>query len=381
MNVINYAKEHPYATGTIVIVGGILFFVIAFGGSSSETTSEGGPSEAELAADAAIQIANIGASAQIAQANAAVGAAQIGAGVQMNSDKLSAEVALAGLSSAEIMENYRTNAAKESALAAYAAQTTSAQLAADVAKSGNQLAADVEKGRQATEAATLKAVLDTSVARDYINAGVQMSNIDATRDMFKASVTGQTDALRINADRDVSLGGQTMQLEMLQSNNATNAMMHGASTQLHALSITQSNDAEKARDANNLFLSALPQVNKNERDNVLQSYITKQVVPSTSNAGATIGSIAGAISGIFSDSRLKENIVFLYTDKRGRNIYSWNYKGSTTKRKGPMAQEIARNENGDINGSVIRGDPSGFLKVHASEYMALEHMPFARSHV
>lgn len=99
MQIIEYAKEHPWATGIIVVVGGILFISISGvfkGGGSSASSS--GPSDAQVQADATIAAAQIGAQAAAAQAGAALQAAQIGAGVQMHSDDLSAQV---------MMEQYR----------------------------------------------------------------------------------------------------------------------------------------------------------------------------------------------------------------------------------------------------------------------------------
>lgn len=97
MKIVEYAKEHPYATGVIVLIGGIIFILIVRGGSSGGG-GEGGasrPSDAEIAANAQIAAAQIAAQAQAAQAGAAVQAAQIGAGVQLNSDNRAAEVAMA----------------------------------------------------------------------------------------------------------------------------------------------------------------------------------------------------------------------------------------------------------------------------------------------
>lgn len=94
MSVLNYAKEHPLATGAIVIIGGILFILIVRGGGSSNGPTVAGPSDAQIASSTAIEVAKISAASEAAQAGAAVSAAQIGAGVQMNSDKLQAEAVM-----------------------------------------------------------------------------------------------------------------------------------------------------------------------------------------------------------------------------------------------------------------------------------------------
>lgn len=91
MKIVEYAKSHPWATGIIVIIGGIIFLSITGVFGSSEGGSGGGgssrPSDAEVMANAQISAAQI-------SAQAATSAAQIGAGQQMNSDNLAAQVAM-----------------------------------------------------------------------------------------------------------------------------------------------------------------------------------------------------------------------------------------------------------------------------------------------
>lgn len=104
MQITQYIKEHPWATGIIVIVGGLIFFMIVRGGGSSASGGTNGvyqPSDAEIAANAQIQAAQIAANAQAQQAGAAVQATQIGANVQMNSDNKAAEVYMAQLNAAK----------------------------------------------------------------------------------------------------------------------------------------------------------------------------------------------------------------------------------------------------------------------------------------
>jgi hypothetical protein len=99
MDILAYPKKHPWVTGIVIVIGGIVFITISgvfsgSGGGGSATSSGGGLSDAELAAQAQITAATIAAQAQAAQAGAALQAAQIGAGVQVNSDNLNAQVAM-----------------------------------------------------------------------------------------------------------------------------------------------------------------------------------------------------------------------------------------------------------------------------------------------
>lgn len=215
MKVLEYAKAHPWTTGAIVVGGGLVFFVLAgLGGGGSAPSSDSGPSDAEIAAQAQIAAAQINAQAAQAQAGAQLQAAQIGAGVQMNSDSLEAQVAMRSL---EVQQSLGL--------------------------------ADTEAGRQ-----------------------VGLAQIGAQRDVSIANIQGQTETQRIIA-------------------NASN---------------TASNNARR------------------------------------SSSTSSILGFAGAVLGIFSDERLKENIVRIGTSENGYGIYEFNYKGDTKRRRGVIAQEVER---------------------------------------
>jgi hypothetical protein len=237
MKIIEYAKAHPWQTGVIVVVGGLIFIVISGVFSGGDGGSSGGnvsrPSDAEIAANAQIQAAQIAASAQIAQGAQAVQAASVGAGVQMNSDNKAAEIAMRALE--------------------LEAQT-------------NREAIGLQKG------------------------------------LYEAQIAAQ-------------------------------------------------------QQANANFFASLGRVQKKKRDDVLQAYVTGQPFYSGTGQGSTanffnsaggflknFGDAAGSIASLFSDQRLKENIVLVGQDKRGRNVYEWNYKGATARRRGYIAQDLNRNQ-------------------------------------
>ena len=70
---------------------------------------------------------------------------------------------------------------------------------------------------------------------------------------------------------------------------------------------------------------------------------TTQTAPGPSGLdtiGQAIG-IAGSLANLFgSDIRIKENIIPEGTKWKGLNVYSYNYIGDTTRRRGVMAQEV-----------------------------------------
>lgn len=216
MKVLEYAKAHPWATGAIVVGGGLVFFVLAGlgGGGSSAPSGSSGPSDAEVAAQAQIAAAQINAQAAQAQAGAQLQAATIGAGVQMNSDKLESEVAMEAL---RVQQSLGL--------------------------------ADTEAGRQ-----------------------TGLASIEAQKAVALGTIQGQVQTQQIIANASSS-----------QAKSASKSSMFGS-----------------------------------------------------------VLGFAGAALSIFSDSRLKENIVKIGTSEYGYGIYEFNYKGDSKRRRGVIAEEVEK---------------------------------------
>jgi hypothetical protein len=129
MQIMQTIKSHPYMTAAIVIGGGLAFFFLSgwfTGGSSSgsQVYVDGGPSDAEIASATSLQLAQISAGVANNQIGAELGATTIAADIA----KLQAELA-ASLGLAQI------EAGKTVSLADIGAQTTVANLGAQVANS------------------------------------------------------------------------------------------------------------------------------------------------------------------------------------------------------------------------------------------------------
>lgn len=250
MQIMEYAKSHPWATGIIVVVGGFIFIMIFKGGGSS---SGGGnasrPSDAEIAANATIQAAQIAATAQGTQASAAVQAAQVGAGVQMNSDNKAAEVAMTQI-----------NAQKDLGL-------------------------------------------------EYLHG--------------QESVAAAYEATRSAALQSLAQGGFGK---------------YGSVEKANAIASVASGQPVQSTPNNNNSKGTLEQI---------------------FGSGGIISTI-GSIASIFSDMRLKEHIVLLGYDKNGNGIYEYNYKGSNTRHRGVIAQDVMRSHP-----EAVSIDPgTGFWKVN-----------------
>lgn len=71
----------------------------------------------------------------------------------------------------------------------------------------------------------------------------------------------------------------------------------------------------------------------------------------------SLGGFAG-LASMFSDERLKEDIVPVGKLNDGQNVYSYRYKGDSTPRIGLMAQEVLQHKP-----EAVERHPSGFLMV------------------
>ena len=175
MQITQYVKDHPWATGIIVVVGGFIFLMIFRGGGSSGSGGNAtGPSDAEIAANAQVQAASISAQASAAQAGAAVQAAQIGANVQLNSDNKAAEVAMRQLEAQQAIESQYITASQ---------QVTNFKVASDERVKANAIAQvpaiSKNKNKGAQQVGLLQSVLsDGGFGVSY--APVQQSNSAAS---------------------------------------------------------------------------------------------------------------------------------------------------------------------------------------------------------
>lgn len=163
-----YVKKNPVMFGAIVIVFGLLFWVLMGGGSrgasgGSTAVINAGPSDAQIATGAQIQMAQIQAGAQTTLAQMQLAAvAQQGADQQALA-ALSVEYQLAELASSERVADKTT----EANLAAI-----TAQLNTQLAMTESNNAFMVDYARQAHDAATAQVALNTM-------AGIEMTRINA----------------------------------------------------------------------------------------------------------------------------------------------------------------------------------------------------------
>lgn len=170
-------KEHPYATGAVVIVGGIIAFYLLSGSSSSGASSGGSNQAAILQADEAAAQIQAGTQQQNAAVSAQLQAAQIQANAQTQQVQASQEV-------------QDTQTAAQLAAAIYGTQQGTTVTAL------NDNAAIEEQANQAIFQQNTVAMQD-SVLEDQINSGVvENANNNATA-VAGAQITAGTNNLAL----------------------------------------------------------------------------------------------------------------------------------------------------------------------------------------
>jgi hypothetical protein len=149
-----YVKKNPLMFGMIVLVFGVFVYLYLNRGavaSTSTVVTQSGPSDAQLAADAQIQIAQIGAGAQTQQLQAQLNATQL-------NDQ--AQISLAQISATST--DAQTAAETKTALA-----NTDASLKALLAQTGAQVAMNQSNNNATVAYATI--VNDSALAQVQMN--------------------------------------------------------------------------------------------------------------------------------------------------------------------------------------------------------------------
>lgn len=81
------------------------------------------------------------------------------------------------------------------------------------------------------------------------------------------------------------------------------------------------------------------QTNLDYQNYMMQAAQAKAAAKAAKTSG--IFGLLGGIAGMFSDDRLKDNVVFIGRRGDGLGIYRFNYKGSTDTYEGVMAREVS----------------------------------------
>lgn len=181
----DYVKAHPWITGTVVIIGGLVFILLSGwftgGASASTTASSGQPTDAQVAAAASEFNAQLGAQTQLNLANTAanvqtqhdadalqLGLANVAAGVTSSNNALQAT--LAGITAQQQVQTQSISAQQAVALQQIAEQGHEADVNAGLQQS--QIAANENTQNNLINFLTTQSNNQTSLQ----NLQMQLSN-------------------------------------------------------------------------------------------------------------------------------------------------------------------------------------------------------------
>lgn len=160
----------------------------------------------------------------------------------------------------------------------------------------------------------------------------------------------QIAAAQISAQAAQAQAGAQLQAATIGAGVQMNSDKLESEVAMEALRVQQSlglADTEANRQVGLATIDAQKTVAVTQSNNQVA---TQNIIASVSKSNAkqaskssmfgSIAGIAGAALSIFSDERLKENVVRIGTSEYGYGIYEFNYKGDTKRRRGVVAQEV-----------------------------------------
>jgi hypothetical protein len=338
----------PILKNKWVLIGGgavvLIALVMAGGSKSSGAVTVGGvaaPTDAQVSASRDITLAQLNAQVQGQAQQAQLAAvtqqgnidlAKAGIDAQLNQYAIDAQTAIQSMqaSTSRDVQLATLSSTERQQLAGINGQIAVAQMTLDQATNNAQLQANFQlqyaENANATQISLsqmqaqlvnnqLMANRDVTLAglasQDYnavINAGLQRDLGQMTTNIALANIAGNVQTAQINADS---------QLATTYSNNSTQTAIYASMTnaQVEQARIQATNQTEQARIASS--------------------------TQKKSSSNGLIGSIIGGALSIFSDPRLKTDIVLLDRESDGLGIYRYNYTGDAREYIGVMADEVA----------------------------------------
>lgn len=335
-----YTKNKPLFIGGAVLVGGVLLFFMlrgGGGGGGSAAVGPSGPSEA-------LQAANLQASTQLQ-------------GQQM---QVQGEIALATLAA--------QSRAQEMQLQMLGLQQqTAAQLQLADIQSERELAAILAQTNAQKEMQTMALDSQTQIALMQEKSALQRDQIIAQTQLGMQQMQSQT---VLEASR-IQMEGASQQAyyanEALAKQIAAQVQISGQQSQI-AMAQIQSNTDQAA-----LFTQlGITQINAQTQQNADMLAAQRNIASMNNKTeqkkskNSLIGGIIGGALSLFSDPRLKENIVQIGETETGGPLYRYNYKPGVTGWRsnrrlvqiGEMASEVAWREPHRLG-----FDPSGYATV------------------
>jgi hypothetical protein len=226
------------------------------------------------------------------------------------------------------------------------------------------------RGARSTAPATVETVTGASDAQIQASASLEIARLQAQGD-----AQARADALELRAEelgvtykiaqlenaRRMNADNLSFNLGVFQTREQTNQIGIAAALQRAISTDETAVELERVRANRDVSLAITnAQVQMNSANN-------KTARKQSSNG--LLGGIIGAIGGIFSDARLKENFEFAFNDpETGIAWYHFNYQPWAQKRFGLTAKRsigvIAQDLLDTRYASAVSRDSTGFLRVN-----------------
>ena len=240
------------------------------------------------------------------------------------------QVVQSGPSEALQAENLRAQTALQQAQIQSGAQLQALQFEGALAGQVAALEADTRlqlaRMQQESEFAAIEGTLAGMNLQLGYQSQVDMASIEANRAVQLATIGTQEMIAQIQAES-----------AMFQSQLASETMVAQAAmnTQLMLGLERERSDVELGRIRADVERE---RIGSSAAVQAAQAQASAQKRASSNNL---IGGIIGGVLGLFSDVRVKENIKYEGERPDGLGLYSYNYKGSSRRVSGVMAQEVA----------------------------------------
>lgn len=311
----------PILKNKWVWIGGAVVIIIvmaASGGGSASVSTASGPSDAEVAANRDITLAQMQQQAAQNAANTQLAIATQQGNIDLAGRTMEAQLAQYALDNQLAVQSLQANTARDIQMA-------------DIQSSERQNIAAINSQMQIA-----KMTLDQQTMNTQLNTEFQLQYAEAANatQVSLAQMQAQLVSNQVAANRDVTMAGLATQ------------------EQLAAINAALQRDVTYSTNATMQAVMASSAAAETERLRITETQRTEQMriqgsAQKKSAKYGMIGSIAGAIGSIFSEPALKKNIKVVGQRPDGLNIYAFDYIDETgaygmNNHLGVMADEVQK---------------------------------------
>lgn len=305
----------PILKNKWVLIGGgaIILFALLMGGKSGASSSGGTaqPTDAQVAAQTQLALAQIGAQTQANANNAQFAIAQQQGQIDIAKTQLQFDLSKYAIDAQAANDALQANTSRDIQLA-------------QIASSDRQAMASINAQEQMTKWQLDQATANTQIITDFQMQYAEAANqTNIQLNQIQANLVNN----QLIANRDVTLAGLAtqeqlasiaagLQRDVTYSNNQTQQAVYAtmSNAQVEQTRIQATNETERAR---------------------IQAGVEKK-----KSSNGLIGGIVGGVLGLFSDRSLKSDVIKVGEYNDGLGIYHYRVPWAEGVQHGVMADEV-----------------------------------------